>query len=173
LEEHCGETRQVHPRICVLGPFHLNLKCDALYWPVRPSTVVHFPDDLPLKMIQAAFDWARSAYERVLAPEFYTFRKAVVDPPPLEFDPIGQKWEDSDLRPNIPGLRNRKCSQTVIRHTKKTGFPGVLVQFKCSTHLKLNHRDPECSRLRFAPQKPRCELIRIWCSSWYCQAVTK
>jgi len=47
LEEYCGETRQVSPRICVLGPFHLNLKCDALYWSVRPRTVVHFPDDLP------------------------------------------------------------------------------------------------------------------------------
>jgi len=45
LEEHCGETRQVAPGICVLGPFHLNLKCNELYWSVRPSTVVHFPDD--------------------------------------------------------------------------------------------------------------------------------
>jgi len=57
LEEHCGETRQVHQRICVLGPFHLNLKCDALYWPVRPSTVVHFPDDVGSSQIISSLVW--------------------------------------------------------------------------------------------------------------------
>jgi len=39
-----GETRQVTLRICVLGPFYFNLKCDTLYWPVRPSVVILFPD---------------------------------------------------------------------------------------------------------------------------------
>jgi len=137
------------------------------------SKTTKVEQDLPLKMIQAALDWDRSAYERVLAPEFYTFRKAVVHPPPLDFDPIGRNWEDTNMRPNIPGSRNRKCSQIVIRNTQNTGFPGVHVQSKCSTDRKMNHRDTGYCRLRFAHQKARCELIGNWCSSWYCQAVTK
>jgi len=67
------------------------LKCATIV-----SITTKVEQDLPLKMIQAAFDWERSAYERVLPPELYTFRKAVVDPPPLDFDPIGQNWEDSN-----------------------------------------------------------------------------
>jgi len=73
------------------------LKCATIV-----SITTKVEQDLPLKMIQAAFDWDRSAYERVLSPEFYTFRKAVVDPPPLDFDPIGQNWEDSNNHPKPP-----------------------------------------------------------------------
>jgi len=65
------------------------------------SIMTKVEQDLPLKMIQAAFDWDRSAYERVLSAELYTFRKAVVDPPPLEFDPIGPNWEDSNTPSRI------------------------------------------------------------------------
>jgi len=67
------------------------LKCATIV-----SITTKVEQELPIKMIQAAFDWDRSAYERALSPECYTFRKAVVDPPPLDFDPIGQNWEDSN-----------------------------------------------------------------------------
>ena len=72
------------------------------------SITTKVEQDLPLKMIQAAFNWDRSAYERVLSPEFYTFRKAVVDPPPLDFDLIGQNWEDS----NMAAIRRLRSTQS-------------------------------------------------------------
>jgi len=43
-----GKTRQEHPRICVLGLFHLSLRCDASYWSVRPRKVVLFAKDCAL-----------------------------------------------------------------------------------------------------------------------------
>ena len=61
------------------------LKCSTIV-----SITTKVEEDMPLKMNQAAFRWDKPAYERVLSPEFYTFRKAVVDPPPLDFDPTGQ-----------------------------------------------------------------------------------
>jgi len=50
---------------------------------------------LQLKIIPAAFDRDKSAYERVLSPEFCIFRKAVVDPAPRDVNPIRQNWGDS------------------------------------------------------------------------------
>ena len=75
------------------------LKCSTIV-----SITKKVEEDMSLKMIQTAFDWDRSAYERVFSPELYTFRKAVVAPPPLDFDPIGQNWEDSNIALHGGGL---------------------------------------------------------------------
>jgi len=88
------------------------LKCATIV-----SITTKVEQDLPLKMIQAAFNWDRSAYERVLSPEFYTFRKAVVDPPPLDFDPIGQNWEDSNIKDKVS-----RCSLSALFRARVHGL---------------------------------------------------
>jgi len=84
------------------------LKCATIV-----SITTKVEQDLLLKMIQAAFDWDRSAYERVLSPKFYTFRKAVVDPSPLDFDPIGQNWEDSNMTALLRMSRSHKLTDLI------------------------------------------------------------
>jgi len=87
-------------------------KCAAIV-----SITTKVEQNLPLKMIQAAFDWHRSAHERVLSTEFYTFRKAVVDPPTLDFDPTGQNWEDSNTGGNSQSKgRSWLVEQPIRRH---------------------------------------------------------